>query len=219
MKNSFDRARAAENTSKEAIEYLERASQMQAIMISQINNNMIFSDAFMLFTRLSLLITRRRPEIAVHCILIHVLPHIADVKVSDINRFMVNQLVNPLILDGKIVMGRRVFSLMKQFLSWCAFQGMIDVSPLNDMSLNKVAGGAKPTPRERKLTDAEVWVFWNIWDYFNVCAGTKWAARLCLVSARRPDEVLRAKKVSSILSVEFGIKARETSQHVSIRYL
>ncbi|EOS9603366.1 hypothetical protein ACNKWZ_004382, partial [Shigella sonnei] len=26
MKNSFDRARAAENTSKEAIEYLERAS-------------------------------------------------------------------------------------------------------------------------------------------------------------------------------------------------
>ena len=194
MKNSFDRARAAENTSKEAIEYLERASQMQAVMISQVSNDMRFSDAFMLFTRLSLLITRRRPEIAVHCILIHVLPHIADVKVSDINRFMVNQLVNPLILDGKIVMGRRVFSLMKQFLSWCAFQGMIDVSPLNDMSLNKVAGGAKPTPRERKLTDAEVWVFWNIWDYFNVCAGTKWAARLCLVSARRPDEVLRAKK-------------------------
>ncbi len=194
MKNSFNRARAAENTSKEAIEYLERASQMQAVMISQVSNDMRFSDAFMLFTRLSLLITRRRPEIAVHCILIHVLPHIADVKVSDINRFMVNQLVNPLILDGKIVMGRRVFSLMKQFLSWCAFQGMIDVSPLNDMSLNKVAGGAKPTPRERKLTDAEVWVFWNIWDYFNVCAGTKWAARLCLVSARRPDEVLRAKK-------------------------
>lgn len=150
---------------------------MQAVMISQVSNDMRFSDAFMLFTRLSLLITRRLPEIAVHCILIHVLPHIADVKVSDINRFMVNQLVNPLILDGKIVMGRRVFSLMKQFLSWCAFQGMIDVSPLNDMSLNKVAGGAKPTPRERKLTDAEVWVFWNIWDYFNVCAGTKWAVK------------------------------------------
>ncbi|EKG7322231.1 integrase, partial [Escherichia coli] len=93
MKNSFDRARAAENTSKEAIEYLERASQMQAVMISQVSNDMRFSDAFMLFTRLSLLITRRRPEIAVHCILIHVLPHIADVKVSDINRFMVNQLV------------------------------------------------------------------------------------------------------------------------------
>ncbi|MGS6275082.1 hypothetical protein ACVGV7_00740, partial [Enterobacter intestinihominis] len=31
----------------------------------------------------------------------------------------------------------------------------------------QVAGGAKPVPRERKLTDAEVWVFWNVWDYFN----------------------------------------------------
>lgn len=194
MKNGFDRERAAENTSKEAIQYIEKASQMKAVVASQVSNNMKFSDAFMLFTRLSLLITRRRPEIAVHCILIHVLPFISDVKVSDINRVMVNQLVNPLILDGKIVMGRRVFSLMKQFLSWCAFQGMIETSPLNDMSLNKVAGGSKPVPRERKLTDAEVWVFWNIWDYFNVCPGTKWAARLCLVAARRPDEVLRAKK-------------------------
>lgn len=83
---------------------------------------------------------------------------------------------------------------MKQFLSWCAFQGLIDTSPLNDMSLNRVAGGAKPVPRERKLTDAEVWVFWNVWDYFNVCEGTKWAAGLCLVAARRPDEVLRARK-------------------------
>ncbi|ELQ4609140.1 site-specific integrase [Salmonella enterica] len=192
MKNSFDRARAAENTSQETIEYLDRASQMTTIAASLVSGDMRFSDAFQLFTRLSLLITRRRPEIAVHCILIHVLPFIADVKVSDINRVLVNQLVNPLILEGKIVMGRRVFSLMKQFLGWCAFQGMIDTSPLNDLSLNKVAGGAKPAPRERKLTDAEVWVFWNVWDYFNVCPGTKWAARLCLVAARRPDEVLRA---------------------------
>jgi integrase len=61
------------------------------------------------------------------------------------------------------------------------------------MSLNKVAGGAKTAPRERCLTDAEVWVFWNVWDYFDVCPGTKWAARLCLVAARRPDEVLRAR--------------------------
>jgi len=30
-------------------------------------------------------------------------------KVSNLNRIMVNQLVNPLILEGKIVMGRRVF--------------------------------------------------------------------------------------------------------------
>lgn len=194
MKNTFDKARAAENTSKDAIHYLEQASSLSAASTVNLDGDLPFSAAFMLFTRLSLLITRRRPEIAVHCVLIHVMPHISDMKVSSINRVLVNQLVNPLILQGKIVQGRRVFSLMKQFLSWCAFQGLIDTSPLNDMSLNKVAGGAKPTPRERKLTDAEVWVFWNVWDYFNVCEGTKWAARLCLVAARRPDEVLRAKR-------------------------
>ncbi|KAA1608488.1 hypothetical protein F1D34_27120, partial [Klebsiella pneumoniae] len=97
-----------------------------------------------------------------HCVLIHILPHIAQEKVSNLNRIMVNQLVNPLILEGKIVMGRRVFSIMKQFLGWCAFQGIIETSPLNDISLNKVAGGAKTAPRERCLTDAEVWVFWNV---------------------------------------------------------
>ncbi|MDP1131091.1 integrase, partial [Klebsiella pneumoniae] len=36
-------------------------------------------------------------------------------------------------------------------------------------------------------------VFWNVWDYFEVCPGTKWASRLCLVAARSPDEVLRAR--------------------------
>ncbi len=109
MKNTFDRARAAENTSQEAITYLDRASQMDARSVSMQGADLTFADAFMLFTRLSLLITRRRPEIAVHCVLIHVLPHIAQEKVSNLNRIMVNQLVNPLILEGKIVMGRRVF--------------------------------------------------------------------------------------------------------------
>ncbi|MGD2711753.1 tyrosine-type recombinase/integrase, partial [Escherichia coli] len=216
MKNTFDKARAAENTSREAIEYLERASGLSAVSTTNFDGDMSFSSAFMLFTRLSLLITRRRPEIAVHCILIHVMPHICEVKVSDISRVLVNQLVNPLILEGKIVQGRRVFSLMKQFLSWCAFQGLIDTSPLNDMSLNRVAGGAKPTPRERKLTDAEVWVFWNVWDYFNVCEGTKWAARLCLVAARRPDEVLRAKRSEFNLEYNLwnqGTRNKSARQH------
>ncbi|MGS5127759.1 integrase, partial [Escherichia coli] len=31
MKNTFDKARAAENTSREAIEYLERASGLSAV--------------------------------------------------------------------------------------------------------------------------------------------------------------------------------------------
>ncbi|MEI6927391.1 integrase, partial [Klebsiella pneumoniae] len=56
MKNTFDRARAAENTSQEAITYLDRASQMDARSVSIQGANLTFADAFMLFTRLSLLI-------------------------------------------------------------------------------------------------------------------------------------------------------------------
>ncbi|MFW8211413.1 integrase, partial [Klebsiella pneumoniae] len=69
MKNTFDRARSAENTSQEAITYLARATQMDARSVSMQGADLTFADAFMLFTRLSLLITRRRPEIAVHCVL------------------------------------------------------------------------------------------------------------------------------------------------------
>ncbi|ELD1608273.1 site-specific integrase (plasmid) [Escherichia coli] len=217
MKNTFDRERAAENTSRETIEYLEQATKVKAHDISALQNDLTFGDAFTLFTRLSLLITRRRPEIAVHCILIHVLPHISDLKVKSINRVIVNQLVNPLILEGKIVMGRRVFSIMKQFLSWCVFQGLLETSPLNDISINRIAGGAKTPPRERKLTDAEVWVFWNLWDYFDVCPGTKWAARLCLVAARRPDEVLRARASEFDLNRDIwnqGTRNKSARKHV-----
>ncbi|HBZ7319286.1 TPA: integrase, partial [Klebsiella pneumoniae] len=57
MKNTFDRARAAENTSQEAITYLDRASQMDARSVSMQGADLTFADAFMLFTRLSLLIT------------------------------------------------------------------------------------------------------------------------------------------------------------------
>ena len=56
MKNTFDKARAAETTSREAIEYLERASGLSAVSTTNFDGDMSFSSAFMLFTRLSLLI-------------------------------------------------------------------------------------------------------------------------------------------------------------------
>ena len=216
MKNTFDKARAAENTSREAIEYLERASGLSAMSTAKFDGDMSFSSAFMLFTRLSLLITRRRPEIAVHCVLIHVMPHISEVKVSDISRVLVNQLVNPLILEGKIVQGRRVFSLMKQFLSWCAFQGLIDTSPLNDMSLNRVAGGAKPVPRERKLTPRSGY------------SGTSGITSMCAkAQSGRPGSVLslpdapmkcsEPERMSSTFNVMYGIKVRVTNRPDSTR--
>ncbi|WP_454889991.1 tyrosine-type recombinase/integrase [Serratia quinivorans] len=203
MNYTFDIEKASENCSAETIAYLTETMEMP---MEQLDNfeaeEATFDQVFRSFTRLSLIVTRRRPEIGVHCMLIHVLPRIGHLKLSAINKVAVNRLVNPLILQGKIVQAKRVFSLVKQMLSWSVFQGYLETSPIVEIPLNKI-GGKNPAPRKRALTDAEVWIFWHIWDYHNTSAGTKWAARLCLLAARRPDEVLRAKKAE--FNLEAGI--------------
>lgn len=195
MYNSFDIDRASENCSAETVEYLKRCQTLTGKQIISLRGDSSFNEAFMLFTRLSLLVTRRRPELGVHCILIHALPVIGEMKVEEMNRLVINRLINALVLDGKLVQSRRVFSVIKQFLSWCEFQGVIESSPLATMSLNKVAGGLKSKPRERVLSDDELEKFWHMWDFAEVAESTRWAARFVLCSARRPDEVLRAKRV------------------------
>lgn len=193
MRNGFDLAKAAENCSAETIAFLQDVMEVPLGELEDFSDSdPAFRKAFMLFTRLSLLVTRRRPELGVHCILIHVLPKIGDLPISKITKVVVNRLTNPLIVEGKIVQGKRVFSVMKQFLAWCVFQGYLENSPVGDIPLNKV-GGSNPKPRERTLTDAEIWVFWHLWDYHDVCEVTRWSARLTLAAARRPDEILRAR--------------------------
>lgn len=193
MQNNFDHVRAAENCSKETIEYLDVARTLSHEALFQLSENSTFSQAFLLFTRLSLLVTRRRPELGVHCILIHVMPFIAKLPVVQIQRVTINRLINALLAENKLRQARRVFSLLKQFMSWCVFQGIVNSSPLSEIPLNKIAGGQLLRSRERTLTDAEVWIFWHLWDEVNVTDSTRWAARLVLCAARRPDEVLRAR--------------------------
>lgn len=193
MIKGFNLEKAAENCSAETIAYLTATLDAPIEALEDYSDDdPVFSKAFMLFTRLSLMVTRRRPELGVHCILIHVMPKIGDLPISKISKVTVNRLTNPLIMQGKIVQSKRVFSLMKQFLAWCVYQGYLAQSPVGDIPINKV-GGTAPAPRERTLSDAEIWVFWHIWDYHNVSESTRWASRLVLAAARRPDEVLRAR--------------------------
>lgn len=194
MYNSFEVDRASENCSTETVEFLKRCQALTGKQITSLRGDTSFLEAFMLFTRLSLLVTRRRPELGVHCILIHAMPVIGETKVNELNRLVINRLINALVLDGKVVQSRRVFSVIKQFLGWCEFQGIIEASPLATMSLNKVAGGLKSKPRDRVLNDDELEKFWHMWDFAEVSESTRWAARFVLCSARRPDEVLRARR-------------------------
>lgn len=194
MSLDLDHQKAIENSSIETVAYLEQCRAMSGKQLLDAPDEMTFEMGFRIFTRLSLLVTRRRPEIAVHCVLIHIMPMLQSKQITAIKRSDINKIINGLVLDGKIVQSRRVFSVMKQFLSWCEFQGHIDTSPLASISLNKVAGGVRMKPRERILSDEEINLFWTMWDLADVDDCTKWAARLILCSARRPDEVLRARR-------------------------
>lgn len=146
-----------------------------------------------LWVRLSLLQTRRRPEIAVSSLLKHVLPVIGHRTLDSVTRLQLNRLFNMLIADGKKEEARRVFSLCKQFFSWAEIQGYIEHSPLNVMKKRDIAGKSTP-PGTRTLSDAEVWVFWHGLDEWAISEQCRWALRLCLLSARRPDEVVQARK-------------------------
>ncbi len=82
------------------------------------------------WVKLSLLVTRRRPEIAISSLLRHVLPNIGSLPLKNLTRLRLNRLYNILISEGKKEEARRVFALTKQFLSWAEMQGYLEHSLL-----------------------------------------------------------------------------------------
>ena len=169
-----------------------------------------------LWVRLSLLQTRRRPEIAVSSLLKHVLPVIGERPLNAVTRLQFNRLFNILIADGKKEEARRVFSLCKQFLGWAEMQGYLEHSPLGAMKKRDIAGRSTP-PGNRTLSDAEVWVFWHGLDGWDLSEQCRWALRLCLLSARRPDEVVQARKEEFNLDSGIwrqGIRNKSQREHI-----
>lgn len=168
------------------------------------------------WVKLSLLVTRRRPEIAISSLLKHVLPQIGPLPLKSITRLRLNRLYNVLIADGKKEEARRVFALTKQFLAWAEIQGYLDHSPIASMKKRDVAGRATP-PRTRQLSDAEIWVFWHGLDNWALSEQARWALRLCLASARRPDEIIQAQKSEFDLQVGLwkqGTRNKSQREHI-----
>lgn len=169
-----------------------------------------------LWIRLSLLQTRRRPEIAVSSLLKHVLPVIGERRLTEVSRLQFNRLFNILIAEGKKEEARRVFSLCKQFLGWAEIQGYLEHSPLSVMKKRDIAGRSS-SPVNRTLSDAEIWVFWHGLDSWELSEQCRWALRLCLLSARRPDEVIQARKEEFNLDRDIwlqGTRNKSQREHI-----
>ncbi|MGC6388884.1 tyrosine-type recombinase/integrase [Ewingella sp. S1.OA.A_B6] len=186
---------AAEQVGRHVIHFL---SQIKNASLAELDNvdeevNATVEQAMKVWIKLSLMITRRRPEIAVSSLLNHVLPAIGQLPLNKVSRLRLNRLFNVLLAEGKIAEAKRVFALCKQFLSWAEIQGYLEHSPIGSMKRRDV-GGRNTPPRERSLTDAEIWIFWHSLDLWCISEQCRWALRLCLLTARRPDEVVRARK-------------------------
>ncbi|PKE28627.1 integrase [Rahnella sp. AA] len=186
---------AAENVGRHVLAYLKNVKMTPLAKLDNVDEegNATVGQVVNLWIRLSLVLTRRRPEIAVSSLMKHVLPVIGDVPLNKITRLRLNRLFNVLLADGKISEAKRVFALCKQFFGWAETQGYLAHSPLSSMKRRDV-GGRNTPPRERSLTDAEIWIFWHGLDLWDVSEQCRWALRLCLLTARRPDEVIRARK-------------------------
>ncbi|WP_459177257.1 tyrosine-type recombinase/integrase [Ewingella americana] len=186
---------AAEQVGRHVIQFLAQIKNAPLAELDNIDEegNATVEQVMKVWIKLSLMITRRRPEIAVSSLLNHVLPMIGPLPLNKVSRLRLNRLFNVLLAEGKIAEAKRVFALCKQFLSWAETQGYLEHSPISSMKRRDV-GGRNTPPRERSLTDAEIWIFWHSLDLLGISDQCRWALRLCLLTARRPDEVVRARK-------------------------
>src|SRR5471032_3657390 len=186
---------AAEQVGRHVIQFLAQIKNAPLAELDNIDEegNATVEQVMKVWIKLSLMITRRRPEIAVSSLLNHVLPMIGPLPLNKVSRLRLNRLFNVLLAEGKIAEVKRVFALCKQFLSWAETQGYLEHSPISSMKRRDV-GGRNTPPRERSLTDAEIWIFWHSLDLLGISEQCRWALRLCLLTARRPDEVVRARK-------------------------
>ena len=183
----------SEHVGQHVVAYMQEIRATPLAVLDNVDEEGTVEEIMRVWIRLSLMITRRRPEIAISSLLNHVLPGIGALPLKKVSRLRLNRLFNLLLAEGKISEAKRVFALCKQFLGWAETQGYLDHSPLGSMKRRDV-GGRNAPPRERTLTDAEIWVFWHGLDMWELSEQSRWALRLCLLSARRPDEVIRARR-------------------------
>ncbi|CDL81071.1 tyrosine-type recombinase/integrase [Xenorhabdus szentirmaii] len=184
----------AEHVGKITIDYINVIGITSLITLEdRADNGRLVKDIIMIWLKVSLFLTRRRPEIAVSSLITHVIPMIGNINIEECNKIKLNRVFNYLLSEGKVNEAKRVFALTKQFLSWCEHQGYIEHNPLASMT-RKDVGGKTAEPRSRSLSDAEIWCFWHGLDMWDFSEQIRWGLRLCLLSARRPDEVFRAEK-------------------------
>ena len=124
-------------------------------------------------------------------------PIIGSMKINEIRRRDIINLLDDIADRGSPVMANRTLSLVSKVFRWAESEDLIDAAPVHGIQKRAVE-----KPRDRALDDAEIVVLWNGLRDWPITEQLKDAIRLCLLLGQRVGEILPATRD------EFDLDAR-----------
>lgn len=115
----------------------------------------------------------------------NVLPRIGAVKLADLHRRDIARVVDPVLARGAPIEAMHIHKDLQALFRWAVRRGDLDHDP--------AAGTEKPrgsVPRERVLSDDEIYLFWNgIRTALARSVNCQRILKLCLITGQRIGEV------------------------------
>jgi integrase len=116
-------------------------------------------------------------------------PLIGHVKLPDLTRQHIRQVLNAVKDRGAKATVNRTLAALRRALSWALAEDLIAVNPASGIVTN-----IAETPKDRALSQDEIRQFWNALDNAPIGERTRLALRLVLATGQRPGEVCGARK-------------------------
>jgi integrase len=114
-----------------------------------------------------------------------VIPAWGDLKVKDITRRDVHQLLESIIDRGAKNQANQVFKIVRAMFNWAVPRYDLDFSPCSHVKLPSTEN-----KKERFLSESEIRTFFNNLPDAELSESLKQALRLILITAQRPGEVI-----------------------------
>lgn len=144
----------------------------------------------------------------------NVIPAIGSLPLSDLHRWEINRVIDPILKRGKPVEAARCFEDVRALFRWGVARGDLDHNPMDGMRKP-----AESQPRQRVLSDDEIAALWN--GLAGALPRSKPCQRiieLCLVTAQRVGEVSGMRRDELDLSARTwtlpGARTKNKHTHV-----
>jgi integrase len=116
-------------------------------------------------------------------------PYIGLIKLPDLERIHVRQVLNVVRDRGATTAVNRTLSALRRAFSWAVSEDIM----ANNPALN-IATGIQELPKDRALSVVEIKAFWNNLDSTSMGLKSRLALKLVLATGQRPGEVCGATK-------------------------